>query len=371
MATSLRVLILEDSPSDAELMQYELRSAGYDPIAACVETERDFREHLQPSVEIILADFSLPEFDAIRALEILQDRQLDIPFIIVSGTIGEELAVRVMKQGATDFIFKDRMGRLGQAVTHALANRVLRVRVRERTAELVQSNVDLTAEIARRERSEEDRLDLQLRLATAQEDERRRISRELHDQLGQLLTSLGLGLKVIDDETPDPSPIRDRLRSLQSLTNEIGRELHNLALELRPTALDDLGLVAALTHYAETWSQRSGLEIDYHTTGMDGERLPAQVETALYRVVQEALTNVLKHAQARRVNVVLQRSSGHVSATVEDDGRGFDSDAGADPVAGTRLGIIGMRERAALVGGSLTIESTPGRGTTILTWVPL
>ena len=88
-------------------------------------------------------------------------------------------------------------------------------------------------------------------------------------------------------------------------------------------------------------------------------------------MVQEALTNVLKHAQARRVNVVLQRSSGHVSATVEDDGRGFDSDAGADPVAGTRLGIIGMRERAALVGGSLTIESTPGRGTTILTWVPL
>jgi two-component system, sensor histidine kinase and response regulator len=126
LATSLRVLILEDNPADAELVLHALRRAGYDPIADRVETEQDYRDRLQPAPEIILADYSMPELDAMRALEILQECRLDIPFIIVSGTIGEELAVRVMQQGATDYIIKDRLGRLGQAVTHALEKKLQR-----------------------------------------------------------------------------------------------------------------------------------------------------------------------------------------------------------------------------------------------------
>ena len=122
------------------------------------------------------------------------------------------------------------------------AHAQLEERVKERTAELAHTNGALTAEIARRERAEADRRDLQRRLATAQEDERRRIARELHDQMGQHLTALGLGLKVVKDATPDPSPARDRLHGLQALTDLIGREVHQLALELRPTALDDFGL---------------------------------------------------------------------------------------------------------------------------------
>ena len=163
----------------------------------------------------------------------------------------------------------------------------LELRVQERTADLALSNEHLTAEIARREQAEADRRDLQQRLVTAQEDERRRIARELHDQMGQHLAALGLGLKVARDETPSPSPTRDRLQSLQSLTSLIGREIHHLALELRPTALDDLGLRAALANYAEGWAERTGVEVDFQATGLDGERLPAQIETALYRVVQE------------------------------------------------------------------------------------
>ena len=186
----------------------------------------------------------------------------------------------------------------------------LEVRVNERTAELAHTNGSLKDEIARRERAEADRRDLQQRLTTAQEDERRRIARELHDQMGQHLTALGLGLKVVKDATPDPSPTRDRLQGLQALTDLIGREIHNLALELRPTALDDLGLQAALSNYADGWAERSGIEVDFHGIGLDGDRLPSQIETALYRVVQEALTNVLKHAAARRVSVVLQRAQG-------------------------------------------------------------
>jgi PAS domain S-box-containing protein len=246
----------------------------------------------------------------------------------------------------------------------------LEARVQERTADLGKLNASLTAEIGRREEAEADRRDLQQRLTTAQEDERRRIARELHDQMGQHLTALGLGLKVVKDETPNPSPARDRLQSLQTLTSLIGREIHHLALELRPTALDDLGLGAALANYVEGWSERAGIEADFHATGLEGDRLPAEIETALYRVVQEALTNVLKHAEARRVSVILLRTAGQISAVVEDDGRGFDLDGGSN-FPGNRLGMLGMRERCEQVGGSLTVESTPGRGTTIISRVPV
>jgi PAS domain S-box-containing protein len=245
----------------------------------------------------------------------------------------------------------------------------LEVRVQERTAELGHSNEALKDEIARREQAEADRRELQQRLATAQEDERRRIARELHDHMGQHLAVLGLGLKLIKDATPDTAPTRDRLTQLLSLTDQIGREVHEVALQLRPTALDDLGLLAALTNYTEVWSERWKIEADFHPAGLDGERLPAPVETALYRVVQEALTNIRKHASAQSVSVVLQRTPGQVSAFVEDDGQGFDPEAAL--VGGSRLGVLGMRERMALVGGSLAIESTPGEGTTVIARIPL
>ncbi|HUR55491.1 MAG TPA: PAS domain S-box protein [Gemmataceae bacterium] len=245
----------------------------------------------------------------------------------------------------------------------------LEVRVQNRTSELHLTNGELKTEIARREVAEADRRDFQQRLTTAQEDERRRIARELHDQMGQHLAALGIGLKVIEGEIPDPSPARDRLRGLRALTDLIGREIHTLALELRPTALDDLGLQAALANYAERWAERSGVEIDFQSAGLDDVRLPPLVETALYRIVQEALANTRKHASARHVSVVLQRAAGHVTAVVEDDGRGFDTESA--PSGDHRLGILGMRERATLAGGSLSVESEPGRGTTVIARIPL
>jgi signal transduction histidine kinase len=155
------------------------------------------------------------------------------------------------------------------------------------------------------------------------------------------------------------------------LTELIGREIHDLALELRPTALDDLGLEAALQNYAEEWSERAGVEVDFHLVSQVQTRLPTPVETALYRVALEALANVHRHAHATRVSLVLQKSDEHVSVVIEDNGMGFDPDA--PPPAGTvtRLGILGMRERLALVGGTLTVESSPGKGTTIIARVPL
>lgn len=242
-------------------------------------------------------------------------------------------------------------------------------RVAERTAELAAANASLRAEIGVREAAEVDRRELLRRLGTAQEDERRRIARNLHDQMGQLLIALGLGLKALENATPDLSPARPHLAQLRELTDQIGREFHQLALDLRPTALDDLGLQTALANYAAAWAERSGVEVDFESAGPDTARLPEVAETALYRVVQEALTNVLRHAGARRVSLVLQWSPGQAVVVVEDDGVGFDAELTTGPVG--RLGLLGMRERVALVGGTLTIESSPGRGTTIIACVPL
>jgi PAS domain S-box-containing protein len=289
-------------------------------------------------------------------------RHIEVEFVSNVYNVGHQMVIQCNIRDVTD----RKQAEAGLRAAHDQ----LEVRVRDRTAELAQANETLRAEIAHRERVEAERRNLQGQLATAQEDERRRIARELHDQMGQHLTALGLGLKVVKDLTPDPSPAHDRLQKLQTLTDLIGREIHHLALELRPTALDDLGLEAALTNYVEGCAERSGVEMDLHATGLDAQRLPPPIETALYRVIQESLTNILKHASARRVSVVLQRSAGQVSAVVEDDGGGFDADSGPATPEG-RLGLLGMRERLALVGGTLTIESQLGRGTTIIARVPL
>ena len=240
-------------------------------------------------------------------------------------------------------------------------------RVAERTADLARLNGALTAEVAGHKRAEAARLELLRRLATAQEAERYRLARELHDQMGQHLTALGLGLKALRDATPASSAAGASLLQMQELADLMGREVHQIAVELRPTALDDLGLCTALENYVESWSEQTGVEADFQGVGMDGARLPPEVETALYRVVQEALTNVRKHARSRHVSVILRRAQQEAVAVVEDDGRGFDPEV---PAAG-RLGLLGMRERLALVGGTLTVESTPEKGTAVFARIPL
>lgn len=297
-------------------------------------------------------------------LRTFDDREIDVEFVSNVYAVGKS---RVIQCNIRDVTARRRAE---EAV--GVAHEVLETRVRERTAELAETNDALAAEIVRRQAAESARLDLQGRLTKAQEDERRHIARELHDQMGQHLAALSLGLKVARDAIPDLSSVGTRLYQLQALTDVIGREVHNLALELRPTALDDLGLPAALANYTESWSGRSGVEVDFQTVGLDAARLPAPIETSLYRIVQESLTNVLRHAQARRVSVLLQRTAGQVVAVVEDDGLGF----GPEPISGQsgerdRLGILGMQERATLVGGTMAVESSPGKGTTVIVRIPL
>jgi signal transduction histidine kinase len=216
--------------------------------------------------------------------------------------------------------------------------------------------------------AEADRDRLLRRVVTAHEDERRRVSREMHDTFGQLLTALSLSVKAARDVTPLPTLAATRLIEVQHLTDELSRAAHDLAVRLRPTALDDVGLFSALGQYVAQWSARTGVEVDYEAAAVEADRLPVAVETAIYRIVQEALTNVARHAKARRVSVVISRHDDHATVAVEDDGVGFDPAAVA---ACGRLGLVGMRERAALAAGTLEVESTPGEGTTVLARFPL
>ncbi|HZI16994.1 MAG TPA: PAS domain S-box protein [Pyrinomonadaceae bacterium] len=233
--------------------------------------------------------------------------------------------------------------------------------------------VGVTMDITERRQAEEAHEELLRRLVDAQEDERRRISRELHDQLGQRMTALMMGLKTLSADSRGRRSALESLRKLQGLADEMTRELHALAWGLRPPALDDLGLHTALYNYAEEWAERTRVTVDFQSTGIEGgRRLPVEVETALYRIAQEALTNLFKHSGADRASLILERLSDHVVVMIEDNGRGFDAEAALRPSArGGRLGLLGMRERAAMLGGSLNIESAPGAGTTVLVRVPL
>lgn len=208
---------------------------------------------------------------------------------------------------------------------------------------------------------------LHRRLVEIQESERRNISRELHDETGQGLTVLKLGLARLQREPVEPAELQARISELQHVTDNIMEGLHRLAVNLRPTSLDRYGLVPALEQYAATVSKQAGLQVEFMAEGLNGQRLPDDIETSLYRVIQEALTNVIRHAQARHAAVVLRARAGDLIAIVEDDGVGFDV---AEAIERGRLGLIGMRERIDMLGGKFHLESFPGRGTTVYVAVP-
>ena len=229
------------------------------------------------------------------------------------------------------------------------------VRVAEGFAQRASVAVDLSRRVAR---------DALQRVVSAQEQERRRLARELHDETGQALTSILLGLRTIE-EAKGEVELDAALTEVRDLVRATLQDVRQLAVELRPKALDDFGLVAALERLTSSFEEQTGISMEFQSS-LPAGRLSPEVETALYRIVQEALTNIVKHSRAGRVSIVVGRKDGAVSVVVEDDGVGFDP-------ARTReegLGLIGMRERVALLGGRLTIESRPGAGTTFVAEVP-
>jgi PAS domain S-box-containing protein len=250
------------------------------------------------------------------------------------------------------------------------AHNELELRVAERTQELAESNRALIEEAKARSAAEAERIQLLHKLVTSQEMERRRIARDIHDQLGQRLTGLRLKLESLKSVVGKEGDVASRVKRLQEISERLDSEVSFLAWELRPTVLDDLGLVEALRTYVKEWIRHTDVSADFQSIKVGKERFDLTVETHLYRIAQEALNNISKHAHAENVTVMLEKRAAELILIVEDDGKGFDPAKVARPrKSGRGLGLIGMQERASLIGGELDIESSEN-GTTIYVRVP-
>lgn len=250
------------------------------------------------------------------------------------------------------------------------AHDALEERVRLRTAELLDLNQTLLTEVKERTAAEGHARHLMQRIVTAQEDERRSIARDLHDHLGQQMTGLRIKLENHKESCVGDAKHRAEVEQLQLIAEQLDADVDFLAWELRPALLDELGLPATLANFVQEWSRHFDIPAEFHTTGLDKVRLAPEVEINLYRIAQEALNNISKHAEAAGVDVLLERRDHHVALIVEDDGKGFEPDKGATP-EGKKIGLLNMHERAASAGGTLEIESGPDQGTTVFARVPI
>jgi signal transduction histidine kinase len=347
----LRVLHLEDAELDHVLAVKQLRRSGLDCDVVRIETEAEFADALCDPWDVILSDYNLPGYSGLAALEALKASGRLIPFILVSGEIGEDQAVAAMRNGASDYLLKSNLARLAPAMLHAIE--AMRAR-RERAA------TALALEQSRQRLSQ-----LAQHLQTSVEAERAAIAREIHDDVGGSLTALKFDLAWIARRADLMPEVQQRAHAaLETVTHAIEasqRVMHNL----RPAILEQ-GLIAALQWMTTRFERRTGVTCVFRTSH-EQMQLPAGVPLVAYRTAQEALTNVTKHAQATRVEVDLHLAGGILSLEISDNGRGL----GQEDLAKARsFGIRGLHERAGTVGGWVELSSG-ATGTTLILSVPL
>jgi signal transduction histidine kinase len=346
-AVRLRVLVLEDEPADAELELAALTEGGFECAATFADGRAAFEAAFAPGrFDLVLADYRLPDYTGLEALEHVRSRDALVPFMLVSGALGEERAVEALRSGATDYVLKHGLARLASAVRRALEER------REHERHLAtRKALELSQERLRA---------LSRRLLEVQEDERGRLARDLHDDIGQALTALKIQLES-----------RARVEECVDTVRHTLERVRQLSLSLRPLQLDDLGLVAALRSHLDRQTGIGGLAPHFDALEAPLGVAP-ELETACFRVAQEAINNVLRHARARNLWLRLFTVDGRLALSVRDDGGGFDLEAARRRgAAGASLGLVGMEERVALAGGTLDLRSAPGQGTVLLATFPL
>ncbi len=348
--TALRVLILEDEPADAELELATLEEGGFRCEVTLADGRGRFESAFAPGrFDLVIADYRLPGYTGLEALEHVRQRDALVPFVLVSGALGEERAVEALRSGATDYVLKHGMARLASAVRRALEER------REHERHLATRRA--------LEVSEERLRALSRRLLGIQEEERGRLARDLHDDVGQALTALKIQLESLARAA---GPMAARVLECVETTRHTLERVRQLSLSLRPLQLDDLGLAAALRSHLDQQASIGALTPHFDAADAPQE-VAAEVETACFRVAQEAITNVLRHARARNLWLRLFTAGGRLALSVRDDGEGFDLDAARRRgAAGVSLGLVGMEERAALAGGHIELRSARGQGTVLL-----
>jgi len=491
----LSVLLVEDSQDDADLILLELNEGGFDTTSARVETEAAMRAAMaNHPFDVVISDFNLPGFSAHGALAVLRETGRDIPFIVVSGCIGEERAVALMKQGASDFVMKDKLVRLTPVIERELREVDMR-REHRQTQQALQEKekmlngitasigegilvlndggrllfmnpaaerllgwteselfyrevypiihtqqpdgarlpepglmalgvlregevhraeddifwskdgtpipVSIVAsaimengkaiasviafqDISRRKQTEWNLLEsrkqlreLSSHLQTVREEERTRIARELHDELGQMLMGVKLDAKWLANRLSGAQPeVTGKVDAMSRLIDETLDAMRRVAADLRPTMLDDLGLAAAVEWLTEDFAERTGIHIQLDMDMEEGQcdcpqaecGLDAKVATAAFRIVQECLTNVARHAQAGHVLVSLDCYKGKLMLLLSDNGKGIPAD---HKNKRNSYGMIGMRERAHDLGGTFDVFSIPGDGVAVVAVLPV
>ncbi len=478
MKKELDILIIEDADLDAELIEDELRESGVRFHSRRIQTREAFLaelKHARP--DIILSDFSLPHFDALEALSLLRKLKVEVPFILVTGTRSEEVAVECIREGADDYILKASLKRLPTSITKTLQKKAVeqaRLKaeealrhseeqyrlIAENTRDLIslvdmsgrflyaspshqsslgyqperlageefielvhpedrasvrqaweqsmqhresrnveirirhasgdyqifesignwivdeksqpQRAVIVSRDITHRKESEQALRGLPKLIREAQESERRRVARELHDSVIQILSSVKFRLQVVEEKLVDKhdDAWRDSLKAKAHLEKAI-QEVRRISRNLRPSELDDLGLAPAVRSLCSEFSERTGMAVNLSIQKMPGT-LPNDIELNLYRIIQEALGNIEKHSRATKVSLRLARQASKLCAAIKDDGCGFDIGA----VRSRKnhpggMGLVDMKERAALLGGQCELHSTPGSGTEIVVEMPL
>ncbi|HUR45167.1 MAG TPA: histidine kinase [Candidatus Saccharimonadales bacterium] len=350
----IRILMLEDNVADAELIKFALREGGLVFSWVRVDSKAAFlREMEKNTPNIILLDYSLPSFDGLSALHLAQQRFPNVPFIFVTGTLGEEVVIEMLKSGATDYVLKNRLSRLVPAVLRALREKEERDERQRAEERLRKSYEQLRA--------------LSVYLQYVREDERIRISRQVHDELGQALTGLKLDLYWLAHRLPRQlKSAQEKAKTMSANIDTTIQTVRRISTELRPSILDDLGLVAALEWQAAEFQKRTGIKCAV-VSDLKEPIMNEDLNTAFFRIFQETLTNIIRHAQATLVEISLRKVGRFLQLQVKDNGRGISENEMNDTRS---IGLLGMRERAALLGGTLQLKGVEGQGTTVTVKIP-
>ena len=360
MAKPFQVLLVEDNALDTQIVkaliltsrgEFECKATG--TLASALECIAATR------FDAILLDFNLPDCDGLETFLKLEKYATEVAIIPLTATDDDRLAIEAVRRGAQDYLVKG-------AVTGPLLLRSLRYAIeRKRIRQALRRSRD-ELEIRVAERTAELRA-LSHRLVEAQETERRKIAHELHDEIGQALTGLKLVLGTAVRQSDEKR--LECLVQAQSMLSDLMGQVRDLSLDLRPSVLDDLGVLHALLWHIERYSKQTGVQVDFSHEGLDGRRFRSEIETSAFRIVQEALTNVARYAAVDRVDLDARVEGGLLTIKIKDQGAGFDVDVAL--AAHRSIGLAGMRERAGLLYGSLTIDSSPGKGTAVTAHLPL
>ncbi len=349
---ALHILHLEDSAADHALARLALRRAGMECTLQQVDTLADFERALAAQrFDVILADYRLAGFTALDAWKLVEPLSAAPPFVLLSGAIGEAAAVDAMRLGMADFVAKDDMARLAHAITRAIEMREARRARAQAVAELAASQRRLA--------------ELTEHLQSSIEQERAAIAREIHDDIGGALAALRFDIAWIRRHSHDPE-LQRRADTAAEMLQQALSASQRIMMNLRPPILDQ-GLVAAVQWLAANFERRTGVPAQVRTS-REHIAVAPEVQLVAYRTAQEALTNIVKHAQPRQVRVELADSEGMLTLEVSDDGRGMAPAQRDKPKA---FGLKGLQERARPVGGWLDVSSQPGRGTSVVLSIPL